>query len=319
MLKKQLGNTNLELSLIGFGTAPLGGIYGKIEDTVELVNRALKLGINYFDTSPYYGNSEEVLGNCFKELSEKYKVKRSSYLISSKVGRIDKSVFNYQPTWIATSLENTLHRLDTDYLDIFLLHDIEFGDLDEIMTVSVPYLIELKKEGKIKNIGFSTYRLETVRNASKYEIFRELDVLLIYGHNTLINNSLTTIRPLLANYNIGLIDASPLALGLLRDSPPPDWHPTNNEQRQLVNKVAKMTKTGSNGKISLSDLAVYHTLTNMLGSSLLIGMETVEQLEANMEVYQKVLTINTNETNEIDDLLEMVTDQLTELRAIDIS
>lgn len=210
------------------------------------------------------------------------------------------------------------------------------------MTISVPYLIQLKSHGKIKYIGFSTYRLETVRMASKYKTFKELDVLLIYGHNTLINNSLTTIIPILTRHNIGLIDASPLALGLLRDSPPPDWHPTNSKQRQLVAKVAKMTKIGSNGKISLADLAVYHTLTNMLGTSLLIGMETVEQLNANIEVYRKVISIGNvggvggaggagdvggvgggdgvgGVIDGFEASLEVVKHQLREIRAIDIS
>lgn len=108
MLKKQLGNTTLELPLIGFGTAPLGGLYGKISDAVELVNQAINQGINYFDTSPYYGNSEEVLGNCFKTLAQKYGIERSCYVVSSKVGRIGETEFNYQPEWIATNLKLSL-------------------------------------------------------------------------------------------------------------------------------------------------------------------------------------------------------------------
>ena len=320
MLKRQLGCTKLHLSYIGFGCAPLGGLYGKVNDAVNLIDEALQQGINYFDTSPYYGNSETVLGMCFDTL----KLPRESYIISSKAGRINEATFDYSPDWLNTSLINSLERLKTHYLDIFLLHDIEFGNIHEIMTISIPYLIKLREQGKISYLGFSTYRLETVKMASKYDTFKQLDVVLIYGHNNLINNNLGDIIKLLIENDIGLIDASPLALGLLRDNLPPDWHPTNPTQRQIINKVAKQVKLLSRGEVNLSSLAVYYTLSNMYGASLLIGMENKSQLEENIAVYNQVLKNGSKSKGRptedtFQELLESVKVKLKPLKGVDLS
>lgn len=328
MIKRQLTRSKQEIPLLGFGAAPLGGLYGKITDAKLLVEQAFQAGINYFDTSPYYGNSEEVLGECLECLN----VDRSSYLISSKVGRSPDETFDYRPESIKTYLRQSLRRLKTDYLDIYLLHDIEYGNLEEIMTLSVPYLQTLKKEGLIKHIGFSTFETETVKMAAKYPQFTSLDILLVYGHNNLINHNLSDLKPLLEEHEIDLIDASPLALGLLRDTDPPNWHPTTLDQKQLVKKVATHLKHISCQQVSLSDIALYYTLTNMVGVSLLVGLENQEQLQANLKIYQQVLTIgdsspeNKNLTqikgisNELmDDYLSITIKKLKPLQGIRLS
>ena len=328
MIKRQLKLSKQEIPLLGFGAAPLGGLYGKILDAKLLVEQVFQAGINYFDTSPYYGDSEEVLGECLKCLN----VDRSNYLISSKVGRSPGETFNYSPEYIKTNLKQSLRRLKTDYLDIYLLHDIEYGNLEEIMTTSVPYLQTLKREGLIKHIGFSTFEIETVKMASKYMQFTSLDILLVYGHNNLINHNLSDIKPLLEKHEIDLIDASPLSLGLLRDNNPPDWHPTTSDQRQLVKKVADHLKHISCQQVSLSDIALYYTLTNMVGVSLLVGLENLEQLQANLNIYQRVLTIGDSRpenkkltkingiSNELmDDYLSITIEKLKPLQGISLS
>ncbi len=328
MIKRQLKLSKQEIPLLGFGAAPLGGLYGKISDAKLLVEQAFQAGINYFDTSPYYGNSEEVLGECLKCLN----VDRSSYLISSKVGRSPDETFDYRPESIKTYLRQSLRRLKTDYLDIYLLHDIEYGNLEEIMTTSVPYLQTLKSEGFIKHIGFSTFETETVKMAAKYPQFSSLDILLVYGHNNLINHNLSDLKPLLEKHEIDLIDASPLALGLLRDTNPPDWHPTTSDQKQLVKKVATHLKHISCQQVSLSEIALYYTLTNMVGVSLLVGLENLDQLHANLKIYQRVLTIvdsrtenqivtsvNVINNQSMDDYLSIILEKLKPLQGISLS
>ena len=103
--KKLFPGSSLELPILGFGAAPLGGLYGDVEDGKLLVKLAIDKGINYFDTSPYYGNSEIVLGECLKEIT------REKYIISTKGGRLSENTFNYSPEHINHSINTSLSRL----------------------------------------------------------------------------------------------------------------------------------------------------------------------------------------------------------------
>lgn len=304
-------NSEISLPIIGFGAAPLGGLYGKVEDATIVVKMAMDQGVNYFDTSPYYGNSEIVLGKCLEGIP------RNRYYISTKCGRINDNTFDYSAANIRKSLTTSLTRLGTTYIDIFLLHDIEFGNLEEIMNIGVETLLALKKEGGVTQIGFSTYNLDTVHEASKFPLFRYLDVILVYGHNNLFNNSLSTIKPILDRYDIGLIDASPLALGLLTSSGPPDWHPANREQRLLCKTLAEELEASDT--FTLPYLALYYTLTNMVGSCLLVGLETTDQLIANLSVISDTVTATEKHKNMVNNKIREVRQQLASLKDLDIS
>jgi len=132
MRYRPLGKTGLQVSIIGFGAAPLGGIYGPFTETecTQTVHQAIDEGINLFDTSPYYGIKlgEEVLGRTLKGVREKV-------ILATKCGRITQTDFNFKADFIVKSMEESLQRLQTDHVDIFQAHDIEFeADLDMVFT-----------------------------------------------------------------------------------------------------------------------------------------------------------------------------------------
>ena len=171
MLKRQLGNTEIFISLIGLGTVKLGRNQSVNYPTAfnlpsdheveTLLAHAQELGINFLDTAPAYGHSEQRLGNLLKG-------QRHEWVIASKAGEefIDgQSHFDFSPTNIKNSVERSLTRLQTDYLDIVLVHS-NGDDLRIIQEAgALNTLAELKKSGCIRAFGMSTKTIEGGRLA----------------------------------------------------------------------------------------------------------------------------------------------------------
>lgn len=128
---RELGRTGLKLSTVGFGASPLGNVFGDVseEQANASVRLAFQSGINFFDTSPYYGGtlSEKVLEKALKALG----APRNSYVVATKCGRY-KEGFDFSAERVTRSIEESLERLQLDYVDILQCHDIEFGSLDQV-------------------------------------------------------------------------------------------------------------------------------------------------------------------------------------------
>lgn len=162
MIYKTIGNTGIDVSIIGLGTVKLGRDQGvkypqafKIPDDKEalsLLSCAQALGVNLIDTAPAYGNSEERLGYLLG-------ANRKSWIICSKTGEEFEdgvSHFNFSPEHTRYSIERSLKRLKTDYIDIVLIHS-DGNDLSIINDFgTLDILAELKKQGKIRAFGMST-------------------------------------------------------------------------------------------------------------------------------------------------------------------
>ncbi len=226
MQYRQLGNTNLKLSRLSYGASPLGSVFRNIseQDGIRTVHTALDLGINYIDVSPYYGNTvaETVLGKALKS------VPRDKYILSTKAGRYgsDFTDFDFSASRIRESLEESFARLGVDYVDILYLHDIEFGDLQQVFDESIPCLQALRDEGKIGYFGVTGYPLKIfAETINRYQI----DCILSYCRYGLHDTSLSTLLPKLDEKNIGIINASPTGMGLLTKRGAPDWHPGTPE------------------------------------------------------------------------------------------
>ena len=118
----------------------------------ELIERAFQLGLNALDTSPYYGPSEEIIGQALQKIS----FSRDQYYICTKAGRVKLDEFDYSRASVRLSVERSLQRLGTSYIDLVYMHDIEFVEPDQIMD-ALKELHLLKSEGLIKNFGISGY------------------------------------------------------------------------------------------------------------------------------------------------------------------
>ncbi len=234
MKKRKLGRTGLDVSVLSFGASSLGSVFRETDDAeaIRAVHAALDSGINYIDVSPYYGltKAETVLGKALKD------VPRDRYLLSTKAGRYGPDSFDFSGGRIRASLEESFARLHTDYVDILFLHDIEFVPADIILEEAVPTLHKLKQEGKIRNYGICGLPLS---------LFEQLlpqidaDAIISYCHYSLNDTSLLRLLPLLESRDVGLVNASPLSMGLLSLRGTPDWHPASPELKAVCRRAAE--------------------------------------------------------------------------------
>jgi len=212
---------DIQVAPLGLGTSALGEVFGPLRsEPEEIVCAALHAGINYFDTAPFYGGglAEERLGRAL------HGVRRESYVLSSKVGRYGVSDFDFSVARVGRSVDESLRRLRTDYLDLVYCHDVEFANGDEIVKHTLPALSSLREKGKIRSIGISGLPLdELVRIARAGAI----DVVLSYGCCTVLNRELGKWVPGFRRLGVGVINAAPFAMGLLTQDGPPSWHPAS--------------------------------------------------------------------------------------------
>jgi L-galactose dehydrogenase len=208
MQTRPLGGTGTDVPVLSFGTAPLGGLFGPVDepDAVRLVHEAIDLGLTFIDTSPYYGTAEARLGRALDG-------RRDQVLLGTKAGRYGYDEFDFSPRRLRASLEQSLRLLGTDHVDILQRHDIEFVPLERVFTDSLPELQRLRDEGKCRFIGMTGYPLATMRRVVAET---GVDLVLTYAHGTLLDDSLSEdLAPLAREHSVGLVNAAAVALGLL--------------------------------------------------------------------------------------------------------
>ncbi|WOH04853.1 hypothetical protein DCAR_0624265 [Daucus carota subsp. sativus] len=304
---RELGNTGLKLSSVGFGASPLGSVFGPVSDEVAIatVAQAFRRGINFFDTSPYYGGtlSEKVLGKALKASG----IPRNEYIVSTKCGRY-KEGFDFSADRVTRSIDESLARLQLDYVDILQCHDIEFGSLDQIINETIPALQKLKQTGKIRFIGITGLPLEIFTYVLDRVPPGTVDVILSYCHYGINDSALEDLLPYLKSKGVGVISASPLAMGLLTENGPPEWHPASNELKAACQAAAVFCK--EKGK-NISKLAMQYSLSNKDISSVLVGMNSVQQVEENVAAATELATVGKDEETllEVEEILKPVKNQ----------
>ena len=237
-----LGKTGLKVSSLSFGASALGGVFRAIdeEEGIRAVHAALDAGINYFDVAPAYGGTvaETVLGKALKGIA------RDRYFLSTKAGKYTApgaygaDELNYSETRIRAGLEESMKRLGVDYVEIIHLHDFEyqgFSKTESAFNEGFPTLVKLKQEGRIGAVSAGIYPMELWQR-----VVAEAPVDAILTHNHYCINDtrgLELVAPCRAK-NIGMINASPFASGLLTGGTIADWHPAGSEDRKLFAEAA---------------------------------------------------------------------------------
>ena len=305
--KLQLGKTDIYLPPYSVGTSTFGKMYGDItqENINIIVRKSIQNGLNYFDTSPYYGKKLSEI-NLGKALSG---IERDKFIISTKVGRYDDDIFDFSETTIMRSINESLERLQLDYVDILYAHDVEFGDIDMIINETLPALQKIKDAGLTRYIGFSCYPIKLIQTLIERTDIN-IDVVLSYGHYCLINDTLVDIIPFLNQNNIGLVNASPLCMGLLTNSSPPDWHPSTSEMIDAIDYVTHQLQTKY--KIKIEDLALNFPLRNEYITTTLVGIRTLNDLNSLLDTLK-------NKTLYDDDIYEIVHNLLGKFNNYELS
>jgi len=210
--KIQLGKTDLLVNPIGLGTNAVGGhnIYPNLDEETgrEIVRTAIDHGVNFIDTAYIYGpeRSEELIGEIVKE-----KGNRENLVIATKGAHkfIENDVVvDNSPAFLIKTVEESLMRLRTDYIDLFYIH---FPDQNTPKDEAVGALKELKDAGKIRAIGVSNFSLEQLKEANRDGY---VDVIQS-EYNLFKRDAEKELLPYTAQHNISFVPYFPLASGLL--------------------------------------------------------------------------------------------------------
>ncbi len=298
MRYKQLGRTGLVVSELCFGTMTFGGrgyweAIGKLgqADATALVDRSIEGGINFFDTANVYseGESERLLGQALG-------AKRKQVIIATKVrGRMGQghNEVGLSRRHIMQSVEDSLQRLGTDYIDLYQIHGYDpLTPLEETLRT----LDDLVKTGKVRYIGCSNlmaWQLMKALGISERQGMARFESLQAYY--TLAGRDLEReLVPLMLDQGLGLLVWSPLAGGLLtgkfsRDAQGPeearrtkfDFPPVNRDR--AFNVVDVMKEIAETHKVSVTQIALAWLLHQPVVTSVIIGAKNLDQLNDNLQ------------------------------------
>lgn len=245
MIYNELGKTGLKVSNISFGASSLGGVFRQIseEEALKAVFTAIDNGINFIDVSPYYGHlkAETVLGKALKQIP------RDRYYLSTKVGRYGKdgvNLWDYSAKRATESVYESMERLNIDYIDLINVHDIEFqasldGGLQKVVDETLPALIALREKGVVGHVGITDLQPENLKWVIEHSEPGTVESILCFCHYSLNDDMLLDYLDFFESHGIGVINASPLSMGLLSDRGTPDWHPAPQALKDVCRRAAE--------------------------------------------------------------------------------
>lgn len=273
---RKLGKTDMHLSVIGFGASPLGDVFDVTDEQegVRAVHTALDLGINFFDVAPFYGDTlaETRLGKALAG-------KRTDILLATKCGRYGKGVFDFSYQRILTSIDESLKRLQTDYVDLYQVHDIEFGDREQVLNEAIPAALKVKEKGKARYVGFSGLPVRYLAEIARHV---NVDTVLSWGHYTLLDDEINDeLVPLAQQKGFGLMNAAPLMQRILSDAPVPAWQSSPQPVKDLQPRLIELCREYG---VALSDVALRFSLDHPAIATTIIGMSEQRQVEQNVRV-----------------------------------
>ncbi|MBY0229657.1 MAG: aldo/keto reductase [Gemmataceae bacterium] len=272
MRRRPLGRTGLTLPVLSFGASSLGQEFRSVHlgEALASVRTALDLGMDFIDTSPYYGRglSECLLGIALRG------VPRDSYLLGTKLGRYAPAHFDFSARRVIESVDVSLMRMGVDHLDIILCHDIEFVDMRQIVDETLPALRKIQEAGKVRFVGVSGYPMKMFR----WVLDRApLDVVLSYNHYTLQNTMLADLLPYLEAKGVGVMNAAPFSARLLTNGALPPWHKATPEVRRIARQAAE--HCASKG-VDLAQLALQYSIAHEGMATCVVGSANPENVRA---------------------------------------
>ncbi len=260
MKYRELGKTGMMVPVLSFGASSLGGVFHSVreEDAIEAVFTAIDNGLNFIDVSPYYGHykAETVLGKALKEIP------RDKYLLSTKVGRYGENGVNtwdYSARRATESVYESMERLHVDYIDLINVHDIEFADLHQVAEETLPALVELKQKGLVGHVGITDLQLENLKWVIDHTAPGMVECVLNFCHYSLNDDKLADFLDFFEERGLGVINASPLSMGLLTQRGIPEWHPA---PKPLVEACRKAVRYCAEQGYPIEKLAIQFAVSN---------------------------------------------------------
>lgn len=280
MKLRRLGKTGLDVSVLSYGASSLGGVFHDIDEdeAIRSVHVALDMGMNLIDVSPFYGltRAETVLGRALRG------VPRERYILATKCGRYghEPEDFDFSADRINRSIDESLSRIGVDHLDIFQAHDIEFGDLDQVVDETIPAMQRLREAGKCRFIGITGLPTKVFTEVVSRVPAGTIDTILSYCHYELNDTALLDILPQMEQAGLGVINASPIGMGLLSPRGCPDWHPAPQRVRQVCAEAAgHCVDRGCN----IIQLAMQFAVAEPRIPTTLVGSANPKNIEKNIQ------------------------------------
>ena len=282
----ELGKTGMKISHLCFGASSLGSVFHETKEaeSIEAVETAIEGGINFIDVSPYYGHykAETVLGKALK------RIPRDKYFLSTKVGRYGKdgvNTWDYSGKRATESVYESMERLNIDYIDLINVHDIEFqaameGGLQKVVDETLPALVELKKKGVVGHVGITDLQLENLKWVAEHSEEGTVESILNFCHYCLNDDKLVDFMDFFESKGIGIINASPLSMGLLSQRGVPDWHPA---PKPLVEACAKAAKHCADKGYPIERLAIQYSVNNPRIAGTLFSSANPANVKRNIE------------------------------------
>jgi D-threo-aldose 1-dehydrogenase len=308
--KRRVGRTNLEVTELGLGGAPMGGFRAAISDAeaVKLTDAGYSAGIRYFDSSPFYGygRSELRMGAALREKP------RDDYVLSTKIGRVLHAmkpgeappkdfrenglpgfapVFDYSYDGVMRSLEHSHFRLGIARIDIVLIHDVDFWTIQDreileqrfrqVMDSGYRALDELRGAGVIGAIGVGINETDTSLRFVKAGNF---DCMLLAGRYTLLEQgALAEFMPECEKRSVSVILGGPYNSGILTGNVKPGaTHDYVAASAPLIEKAQKIEAVCKRHNVPLGAAAMQFPLAHPAMGSVIPGALSITEVEQNV-------------------------------------
>ena len=302
MKRNRLGRSAVEVTELGFGGGPLGGLFTQLDDdtAAAALAAAWDCGIRYFDTSPHYGigQSERRIGSFLRGKP------RAEFTLSTKVGRLlipqeaagrmDESfqvpathrrVWDFSRDGVLRSFEDSLARLDTDRIDVLFLHDAE-DHFEAALRDGYPALAELRAQHAVGAIGAGMY--DTAK-LTKLVQETDVDVVMLAGRYTLLNHSaVDDLLPACAARGVSVLAVSVFNSGILATPRPAagatfDYEPAAPELLRRAHRIADVCEAHG---VTLPQAAMAFPLLHPVVAGIVIGMRSAEEAQRNAEAFR---------------------------------
>jgi aryl-alcohol dehydrogenase-like predicted oxidoreductase len=277
--RSTLGRSGLEVPAIGLGGAGLGGVYGDENETdaIELVQWAVEQGIGFLDTDASYGDSERRIGLALEGGL------REQIVLSTKCGTHPERKQDFSRDGTLWNVENSLRQLKTDYIDLLLVHDPQ--QMEPVMADdgAIVALEELKEQGVIRAIGLGQRRFDFHRLAIESGRF---DVILSFNdYNPIRTPAADWLFPLAHQHSVGIINGSPLAMGLLTGENPdfiPEDERLEGHEREM-DAARRLYAWCRERNLPMKALVFQFSLRQPLIHTVITGAKTKQEFKEDLE------------------------------------
>ncbi|MGW3286340.1 aldo/keto reductase [Streptomyces sp. NPDC001002] len=301
MKRNRLGQSKVQITELGFGGGPLGGLFAPLDDETAAgaLDAAWDGGIRYYDTSPHYGigHSERRVGDLLRGKP------RAEVTLSTKVGRLlvpqdpagrmDESfavpathrrVWDFTRDGVLRSVEDSLGRMGVDRIDVLFLHDAE-QHFEDALREGLPALAELRAQGVVGAIGAGMYHPGLLTRLVEES---DVDAVMLSGRYTLLDHSaLDDLLPVCTAREVSVIAASIFNSGLLATARPPegatfDYAPAAPDMLERAHRIADVCEAHG---VTLPELAMAFPLRHPAVAGIVVGMRTADEVHRNTAAF----------------------------------